>query len=222
MITLIEVIRRKAGLSVEQFQRYWLDTHAEKASRLPGVRRYVQSHTLLSGYAKRVPACDGVAEFSFDNTEALSALAATSEFATVQRDRDEFIDIGSRIEIITEDVVIKDGAIPAGGVKNIELVKKQPGMPAGAFHRYWIDVHGPLGGSIPQVLRYVQSHTCADEYRDGRMPALDGVALTWFTDTHAMRDAARTDEYGRTRADEDNFLTVPLDFVITKEHVIVG
>ncbi len=222
MITLVEVNRRKPGLSVEQFQRYWLDTHAAKAGRLPGLRRYVQSHTLLSGYAKRVPACDGVAELSFDNIEALRALTATPEFVTVLRDRDEFIDVGSRIEIITEDIVIKDGAIPVDGVKNIELVKKQPGMSADAFHRYWIDVHGPLGGSIPQVLRYVQSHTRADEYRDGRVPALDGVALTWFTDTGAMRDAARTNEYGRTRADEDNFLTVPLDFVITKEHVIVG
>lgn len=222
MITLVEVIRRKPGLSVEQFQRHLLDTHAAKVCRLPGLRRYVQSHTLRSGYAKRVPACDGVAEISFDSIEALRALGATSELATVLRDRDEFIDVGSRIEIITEDIVIKDGAIPADGVKNIELVKKQPGMPADAFHRYWIDVHGPLGGSIPQVLRYVQSHTCADEYRDERAPALDGVALTWFTDTSAMRDAARTEEYRRTRADEDNFLTVPLDFVITKEHVIVG
>ena len=184
MITIIEVVRRKPGLSVEQFQRYWRDTHAAKVRALPGVRRYVQSHTLLSGYAKRVPA--------------------------------------SRIEIVTEAVVIKDGAIPADGVKNIELVTRKADMAADAFHRYWIDVHGPLGGSIPQVLRYVQSHTCATEYRDDRAPALDGVALTWFTDTGAMRDAARTEQYRRTRADEDNFLTVPLDFVITKEHVVVG
>lgn len=222
MITLIEVVRRKPGLSVEQFQQYWLDTHAAKACRLPGLRRYVQSHTLLSGYAKHAPACDGVAELSFDSVAAVRELAATSELDAVRGDRDAFIDTGSRIEIITEGVVIKDGVIPADGVKNIELVKKQQGMPADAFHQYWIDVHGPLGGSIPQVLRYVQSHTCTDEYRDGRTPALDGVALTWFTDTGAMRDAARTDEYRRTRADEDNFLTVPLDFVITKEHVILG
>ena len=222
MITVIEVVRRKPGLSVEHFQRYWRDTHAAKVCALPGVRRYVQSHTLLSGYAKRVPACDGVAELSFDNLEAVRELATTSELAAVKRDRDECVDIGSRIEIVTEAVVIKDGAIPADGVKNIELVTKKADMPADAFHRYWIDVHGQLGGSIPQVLRYVQSHTCATEYRDQAAPALDGVALTWFTDTGAMRDAAQTEQYRRTRADEDNFLTVPLDFVITKEHVVIG
>ena len=181
MITIIEVVRRKPGLSVEQFQRYWRDMHAAKVCALPGVRRYVQSHTLLSGYAKRVPACDGVAELSFDNIEAVRELDATPELAAVKRDRDEFVDVGSRIEIVTEAVVIKDGAIPADGVKNIELVTRK-----------------------------------AD------MAALDGVALTWFTDTGAMRDAARTEQYRRTRADEDNFLTVPLDFVITKEHVVIG
>ncbi len=222
MITLIEIMRRKPGLSVEQFQHYWLDTHAAKASRLPGVCRYVQSHTLLSGYAKHHPACDGVGEMSFDSFEALRELTASPEFNAVVRDRNEFVDVGSRMEIITEGVVIKDGEIPVDAVKNIELVRKRDSMPAEAFHRYWIDVHGPLGGSIPQVLRYVQSHTCMDEYHDGRAPALDGVALTWFTDTGAMRDAARTEAYRRTRADEDNFLTVPLDFVITQEHVIVG
>lgn len=221
MITLIALLRRKPGLSVEQFQAYWLDVHAPKVCQLPGLRRYVQSHTLLSGYRKRTPACDGMAELSFDNSEVLRELAATAEFAAVQRDRSEFIDVESRVEIVAEDVVIKDGQIPANGVKNIELVKKQASMSPQDFHKYWIEVHGPLGGSIPQVLRYVQSHTCADEYRTERAPALDGVALTWFNDTNAMRDAAQTAEYARTRDDEDNFLTVPLDFVITKEHVVI-
>ncbi len=221
MITLIAVIRRKPGLSVAQFQTYWLEQHAAKVRQLPGVRRYVQSHTILSGYGKRTPVCDGVAEISFDNTYVLHELLETPEFAAVKRDRSEFVDVGSRLEILTEEVVIKDGPIPANGVKNIELVKKMTSMPPPEFHKYWIGVHGPLGGSIPQVLRYVQSHTLADEYRAERAPALDGVALTWFDDTNAMRDAAQTAEYRRTRDDEDNFLTVPLDFVITKEHVII-
>ncbi len=222
MITLIAIIRRKSGLSVEQFQTYWREQHAEKVCQLPGVRRYVQSHTLLSGYGKRTPVCDGVAEISFDNTFVLRELLDTPEFAAVSRDRSEFIDVTSRLEILTEEVVIKDGPIPADGVKNIELVRKMTSMPPPDFHKYWIDVHGPLGGSIPQVLRYVQSHTLADEYRAADAPALDGVALTWFDNTNAMRDAAKTAEYQQTRDDEDNFLTVPLDFVITKEHVIIG
>ena len=47
MIKVVSVLQRKPGMSVEDFQAYWLNKHAPIVSRLPGLRRYVQSHTLL-------------------------------------------------------------------------------------------------------------------------------------------------------------------------------
>ena len=57
MVKLIYCITRKPELSVEEFQRYWRETHAPIAARIPGVRRYVQCHTLpeLYGGPKRPP-----------------------------------------------------------------------------------------------------------------------------------------------------------------------
>jgi hypothetical protein len=46
---------------------------------------------------------------------------------------------------------------------------------------------------------------------------LDGLAITWFEDVAAMRAAAGTEAYARTRADERNFLAGELPFVITTE-----
>jgi len=221
MIKVINLFRRKTGMSVEAFQSYWRTQHAEIVCRMPGIRRYVQSHTLMSGYRKRTPACDGVAELTFDDSDALRALAGSAYLRDTQADHSAFMDLTSYIEIITEDVVIKDGPIPADGVKNIELVTRKTTMEVEQFHRYWIDAHGPLGASIGPVQRYVQSHTRTGAYANEGTPALDGVALTWFSDTDAMRTAATTEEYANTRADEDNFLAVPLEFVITKEHVVV-
>jgi uncharacterized protein (TIGR02118 family) len=220
MIKSVVIFRRRPGMSVEAFGRHWQAEHAPLVCRLPGLRRYVQSQTLESAYRKFTPACDGVAELWFDDTAALRALAGTAEYAAVLADEANFIDPASRIEILTDDIVIKDGPRPAGGVKNIELVKRRPDLTPEAFHRHWEIVHGPLGGSIPQVLRYVQSHTRLAAYRDGRQPPLDGVALTWFTDTQAMRASATTPEYARTRDDEHNFVIEPLDFVITREREI--
>lgn len=222
MIKTITVFKRSPGLSLEAFGAHWIERHAPLVRRLPGLRRYVQSQTIAGGYRRGEPAIDGMAELWFDDTAALRALAASPELAAVLADEAHFIDDATRREIVTEDVVIKNGAIPAVCVKNIELVVRKPGMPPEDFHRYWIDVHGPLGGSIPQVHRYVQSHTRLAAYREGREPVLDGVALTWFDDTTAMRAAATTPEYARTRADEHNFLTEPLDFVITHERVMLG
>ena len=222
MIKIISLFKRKTDLSVEAFQEYWRNEHAEIVCRMPGVRRYVQSHTLLSGYKNRTPAVDGVAELWFDDTQALRKLAKTDALQATQADHASFMDLSSYVEMVTEDVVVKDGQIPADGVKNIELVRKKTSMEAAAFHQYWIETHGPLGASIPQVQRYVQSHTRNSAYRDGGQPDLDGVALTWFEDTQAMRAAAKTSEYERTRADEQNFLSIPLDFVITTENVVIA
>ena len=56
MVKVITFLKRKAGMPVEEFQGYWLTRHPEVVTRLPGVRRYIQSHTRLSLYEKREPA----------------------------------------------------------------------------------------------------------------------------------------------------------------------
>lgn len=222
MLKLVSILKRRTDLEVPDFQAYWRDTHAPLVSRLPGLRRYVQCQTLPGGYRKGTPAADGVAELWFDDTDALRMLRDSAELATVTADEANFIDAASHVRLFIDEHVIKDGPVPAEGVKNIEFVRRKSGMPVAEFQRYWREIHGPLGASIETVTRYVQNHARASSYRDGREPPLDGLALTWFENTDAMRTSATTAEYARTRDDEDNFLTVPLDFIITREHVVLG
>jgi uncharacterized protein (TIGR02118 family) len=222
MIKLVAVVVRRPDLAVAAFQDYWRERHAPLVARLPGLRRYVQSHTLASGYRKGQPAADGIAELWFDDGAALRALAGTPELAAVEADQAHFIAPDGMALVHTEEHVIKDGPVPPGGVKNIEFVRKRPDLGVREFQRYWREVHGPLGASIATVRRYVQSHTRNTAYARGVAPAFDGFALTWFDDTDAMRASARSPQYSATRADEDNFLSVPLAFIITREHIVVG
>ena len=222
MIKIIVIFKRRPGLSRADFEQHWITVHGPLVCRLPGLRRYVQSQTIAGGYRNGEPACDGVAELWFDDTAALRALTESAELRAVMADEKNLMDQATRLEIITEEVVIKNGANPTPCVKNIELVVKRPDLTPENFHRHWIETHGPLGASIPQVHRYVQSHTRLAAYKDGRTPVLDGVALTWFDDTAAMRAAATTPAYTRTRDDEHNFVVEPLTFVITQERVILG
>ncbi len=223
MVKAIAFFKRKPGMSVEAFQAYWRSAHAERVVRLPGLRRYVQSHTLLSGYRKGEPVYDGIAELWFDDTGAMRALASTPEYAAVQADEANFIDRATMGLILTEEHVIKEEPMPAQPVKNVEFVTRAPGMPIDAFQRYWREIHGPLGAAIPMVRRYVQSHTRRSLYESGRTPVWDGAALTWFADTQAMRGSAATPEYARVRADEPNFIVPERTlFIITREHVVVG
>src|SRR5438270_564082 len=144
MVKAVSFFKRRSGMSVEAFQAYWLTRHPDVVVRLPGIRRYVQSHTLPGGYRKGEPAYDGIAEVWFDDTGAMRALAGTPAYAAVEADEARFIERATMGLIITEEHVIKGGSAPAGGVKNVEFVTHRPGMAIDAFQRYWREVHGPL------------------------------------------------------------------------------
>jgi uncharacterized protein (TIGR02118 family) len=221
MIKVVSVIKRRSDMSVEAFQDYWSNQHSQLVVQLPSLSRYVQSHTRLSGYKNRKPAVDGVSELWFDDTDALVALQNSPLLSKVAEDENNFIDMSSYVQLLVEEHVIKDGEIPDAGVKNIEIVHRKSGMQVEAFQKHWRETHGPLGAAIPQVDRYVQNHARLSSYQSGREPQIDGLALTWFDDVDAMRASGKSREYDETRADEDNFVKIPLDFVIATEHVIL-
>jgi uncharacterized protein (TIGR02118 family) len=222
MLKSVVFFKRRAGMAVEEFQHYWLTTHADVVRRLPGLRRYVQSHTRLAGYAKGEPVYDGIAEIWADDLPALRAMVEAPEHAAVLADEARFIDRATQGAIVTQEHVIKDGPVPPGAAKNVEFITRRPDLTVEAFQRHWRMVHGPLGASIPVIRRYVQSHTTPERYARGRTPRYDGIAVTWFDSTQTMRVSATTPEYAATRADEPNFIAPgPIPIIITTEHVIV-
>ena len=220
MTKLVAVLKKKKKLDVETFQSQWLQSDVSVLKALPSVKSYSQSHTLKAGYSKITPVADGIAEFEFENIEDCREYMNSAEFEQFQQDLNKFTEAEKNIYLVVQERVIKDNKVSPGGVKSIELVKKKKGMRVQDFQRYWTETHGPLGASIPQVNRYVQNHVTSDSYGLKEPPLLDGLAITWFDSTHDMRGAASTEEYRLTRADEKNFLTIPLDFIITKEHLI--
>jgi len=197
MIKVIYFFKRRPGMSVEDFQAHWRTTHADIIVALPGIRRYVQNHTLPSAYRKGEPAFDGVAESWFDDTQTLKALAATPQYAAVLADEPKFIDGPTMGSIITDEHVLKDGPAPAGGIKTVDLVTHKPGMPLDAFFKYWREDHGRLGAAAPVVRRYVQSHTRGSIYAAGRTPAYD--AACGGRDAGVRAPARRCRELHRAR-----------------------
>lgn len=90
MIKLVFCLRRKPGMSLPEFQHYWLNTHAPLVARhaeTKRIRRYVQTHTLddpamqqALARARGAPEnYDGVAELWWDSREDMASGVATPE-----------------------------------------------------------------------------------------------------------------------------------------------
>ncbi|NYT22076.1 EthD family reductase [Alcaligenaceae bacterium] len=223
MFKVTTVMKRRPGMSVEDFQSRWRNEHAAKAAGLPGLRRYVQSHALPQGYRKMDLPYDGISEMWFDSREAWRQAIDSPQGRAMREDLDRFTAGDALVVIPVDTHVIVDGAIPDQAVKNIEFVTCRPGMDLDEFRAYWTDVHGPLASHITVIRRYEQDHTAREEYTAGGRPALDGLAITWFDSTAAMKQGAATPAYAETRADEPNFLPDGhLPFIVTTEHRIIG
>jgi uncharacterized protein (TIGR02118 family) len=179
VIKVVIFFKRRPAMALEAFQEHWRTRHAELVVRLPGIRRYVQNYPLASAYRSGEPAFDGVAESSFDDTQAMKALARTPEYAAVLADEPNFIDRTSMGSIITEERVLKDGAAPAGSAKYIAFVKREAGTPIDEFFRDWLE-RGALFARGAAVRRYAQCPTRRAVYDSGRTPAYDGVEMTWY------------------------------------------
>ena len=108
MIKLVFTIRRREGMTREEFQRYWREQHAPLVKRHAEtlrIRRYVQTHAreteldaVMAGLRGSEPGVyDGVAELWWDSLEDLAA-AASSEAgqaaaAELVEDEERFIDL---------------------------------------------------------------------------------------------------------------------------------
>ena len=222
MIKVLTWFGRKAGLSRREFCDYWRNEHPKAVLQMPGLRAYNQNPTTDAGYAKGEPFCDGVAETWWDDLEALHAHRGTAQLDALMADETHFINADRRHSLVVEEVVIIDGSPGADAIKQFTWLTRRPDLTSQQCQSYWRDHHGPLASNVPAMARYVQNHTVAHQYRDGRQPAFDGVAVAYLKDLETARAAARSPELAATRADEANFLDITsLPFIVATEIKIV-
>lgn len=106
MYKMIFGAKRRPGMSRDEFGRYWLTTHAEKAKRVPGIARYVINLAPdLSGSGRELP-YDGFAEVWFESDEAMRRSARSPEIQVVLEDEKNLFDISTRFSVIVQEHVM--------------------------------------------------------------------------------------------------------------------
>ncbi len=121
MIKVVFCLRRREGMTVEEFQTYWRDVHAllvQKHRHVLRIIRYVQVHTDFGAMTKRLgrfrdatEPYDGVAEIWYESLETLEGLgddpAARAASQELLADEKRFVNlprsaiwVGSEMEVI--------------------------------------------------------------------------------------------------------------------------
>jgi hypothetical protein len=117
MVKLVYCVRRKEGMTREEFQARWLDVHGPLAKslreQLPMMKRYVQSHTIAQevndGFcASRGTgeAYDGITEMWLDSLDDMMADHGAEAAAAMQalyEDECDFIHFARSSIFMTEE-----------------------------------------------------------------------------------------------------------------------
>lgn len=112
MVKVMACLKRRSGMSSEEFRRYWRDVHGPLVRSVPEftrhVRRYVQSHA-VSDHVPGVPTApspfDGVAELWFDSLEDAARAYAEPRFHEILLpDGLKFFDPEGCVFLVAEEI----------------------------------------------------------------------------------------------------------------------
>lgn len=105
MVKLMYVITPKAGLSWDEFQRYWLETHAPIVKEIPHLQRYV-----INVFRPRpdatFPAIGGVAEQWFASAEAMRTAFATAAAERARTDISNFAEVALNVSSLVDEHIV--------------------------------------------------------------------------------------------------------------------
>jgi uncharacterized protein (TIGR02118 family) len=218
----------KPGMTVEEFQRYWVEVHAVKyASKIAQIKRYLIDATIPLGPAGEPPVFSGIAEIWLENEAEQLASLQTKEFLEgARRDEPNWAAFWTTVVLDTNTHVLLEGpplSKDPTWVKFIVLMKRKAGMPLEEFRRYSLQVHGPLCLQLPGLRRYIQCHVRDSFYAVGES-RFDAVSMFWFDSVAALEaalDSALAQE--KLKADDALFLEQKYVFgMAAKEHWIIG
>jgi uncharacterized protein (TIGR02118 family) len=106
MIKSLTFIKRKPGLSKEEFLTYWKEIHGPLAANVvPGLIKYVQCHP-VPGFPSDI---DGIVELWWDSPAAFREFLAwrqTDESKVLRDDEEKFVDTSQWNRFVAQEHLI--------------------------------------------------------------------------------------------------------------------
>lgn len=102
MFKVIFLVKRKAGLSKEQYQAHSDGVHAPIVLTLPELRKYVVNYA-ISTDAEGDPPHDGVIELWFDSADDFQRALASEQGQQALADQANFLDVSATMMLPVEE-----------------------------------------------------------------------------------------------------------------------
>lgn len=228
MIRLVFALRRKPGLSLEEFQEYWRRKHGPLVASFAedlNILRYVQTHTIEDGANEAAqkargnmePHYDGVAELWWSTEaeleESTKTEAGKTAGAALLADEATFIDLAQsplwfayeypQVNPSPENIV---ASVKSNIVRVFFPLRQQPQLSEEQARHYWLTQHGPIVRSHSQAagtLCYRQVHRANSPLDKGLQAARGTQVESYLGHAEAWIDRAampKTEEARRAGA----------------------
>jgi len=106
MIKTLTFLKRKPGLSKEEFLTYWKEKHGPLAAKVvPGLKKYVQCHP-VPGFQSDI---DGIVELWWDSLGAFQAFLSwrqSDEAKVLKEDEEQFVDTSRWERFVAQEHLI--------------------------------------------------------------------------------------------------------------------
>jgi hypothetical protein len=196
VIKLICFIKRKPGLSLEDFREHWLNNHGPLIASLPDFRRHIiryeQNCRVDSDYERdRAGASegfDGVTVQWFESRRDFYAFAMEPSYKdTIFVDEERFLDRSAISFLLCHEpeVVFDDEPARARAeVKLIAMLQRLPEQSRDDFRQHWSSHHAAIFRDTPELSRHVvayhQHRRLDKDYERDAGGGFDGVAEQWY------------------------------------------
>ncbi len=92
-------------MELEDFYKYWRETHTQVSAKIPGLRKYVQNRS-IDDQEGNPAAFDGFSEMWFDDAEAFAVALETPEGQAALADTENFIDLERMLTLSVDEIDI--------------------------------------------------------------------------------------------------------------------
>lgn len=105
MYHVVFLVTKRAGMTQDEFIRYWIEDHTPLTAKLPGLRSY-RCYPMVGQMDDPKPPFDAVALIVFDDEASCRAALASDEFKTAIADGPNFQTVDATHGFFAKEYVI--------------------------------------------------------------------------------------------------------------------